>query len=379
MDIEILYNGTVCEGINKRFGFFSWPTIAKLNDGTLAVVCSGYRMHHICPFGKVVICYSKDEGKTWTYPAPIMDTPLDDRDSGICIFGDKVIVTSFNTDIDYDAKWIKVDEVSGWQFDWLKENLSLEHMDFIEEYLKLIPKEEEERYLGSSYLISEDGGYHFGKRHMIDITAPHGPIVLNNGELLYVGQDYWGNESSTSSNKAHGRNEIKAMKSCDGINWSEPVNIELPVKTDIKAFTEPHAAQLKTGRIVVQLRANSDAGMSIWQCYSDDNAKSFTKPYPLGINGGPPHLICDSDGDLISSYGDRRKPFSQKVMISGDGGESWESFTLRSDSPVIDMGYPATVELEKGKYMTVYYQRKEKDAPASILYTVWRKVDKRRD
>ena len=37
-----------------------------------------------------------------------------------------------------------------------------------------------------------------------------------------------------------------------------------------------------------------------------------------------------------------------------------------------DLGYPATVELDDGSLMTVYYQKYEDDANCSILYTRWR-------
>lgn len=77
----------VCANPDSAFRYFAWPTVAYLPDGTLAMTASGFRLAHICPFGKAVICYSKDEGATWTRPAPVIDTPLDDRDAGITAFG----------------------------------------------------------------------------------------------------------------------------------------------------------------------------------------------------------------------------------------------------------------------------------------------------
>ena len=70
------------------------------------MVASGFRMKHVCPFGKVVISYSDDEGKTWTRPTVVMDTPLDDRDAGILPFGENsVIITSFNNTVNMQRKW----------------------------------------------------------------------------------------------------------------------------------------------------------------------------------------------------------------------------------------------------------------------------------
>ena len=69
--------------------YFGWPTVARLQNGKLAVVASGFRLEHVCPFGKAVISYSEDEGEHYTAPAPVIDTVLDDRDGGILAFGER--------------------------------------------------------------------------------------------------------------------------------------------------------------------------------------------------------------------------------------------------------------------------------------------------
>ena len=71
-----IYHGTIAES-ERTLGGFNWPSIARLSDGRLAVVSSGFRLAHVCPFGKVTIQYSSDEGITWTPPAVILDSPLD--------------------------------------------------------------------------------------------------------------------------------------------------------------------------------------------------------------------------------------------------------------------------------------------------------------
>ena len=39
---------TIIENKNSVFNYFGWPTIERLNETTLAVVCSGYRLRHVC-------------------------------------------------------------------------------------------------------------------------------------------------------------------------------------------------------------------------------------------------------------------------------------------------------------------------------------------
>ena len=93
---------------NSKHNYFAWPTVARLKDGTIAVGASGFRFFHICPFGKAVISYSRDGGKTYSLPAPVIDTPLDDRDAGICPFGESgVIFTSFNNTADKSIVFAK--------------------------------------------------------------------------------------------------------------------------------------------------------------------------------------------------------------------------------------------------------------------------------
>ena len=71
----------------SEHNYFGWPTVERLKNGRIAVVASGFRLHHVCPFGKTVMAVSEDEGETYTLPMPVIDTVLDDRDGGILAFG----------------------------------------------------------------------------------------------------------------------------------------------------------------------------------------------------------------------------------------------------------------------------------------------------
>ena len=59
-------HGVVCRLPGERFGYFAWPTVARMDDGTLLVVSSGLRSEHVCPFGKTVLNVSRDDGRTWS-------------------------------------------------------------------------------------------------------------------------------------------------------------------------------------------------------------------------------------------------------------------------------------------------------------------------
>jgi hypothetical protein len=63
--------------------YLGWATLAQTRAGELIAAFSGDRDAHVCPWGKTQIVRSADQGRTWSLPQTITNTPLDDRDAGI--------------------------------------------------------------------------------------------------------------------------------------------------------------------------------------------------------------------------------------------------------------------------------------------------------
>src|SRR5260221_13336570 len=55
--------------------YHGWPTVTRRRNGHLALVVSGGREGHICPFGRVEMMVSQDQGATWHWPPTILDSP----------------------------------------------------------------------------------------------------------------------------------------------------------------------------------------------------------------------------------------------------------------------------------------------------------------
>ena len=91
----IAQHGVVASYPDQFLGYFGWPTVTRMEDGTLVVAASGLRNYHVCPFGRTIICMSNDDGQTWTPPRVINDTPLDDRDASIGSLGGNKLVLSW--------------------------------------------------------------------------------------------------------------------------------------------------------------------------------------------------------------------------------------------------------------------------------------------
>ncbi len=349
----------IMENPHSKHNYFAWPTVTRLQNGKIAVVASGYRLRHICPFGKMVISYSENEGETYTAPAPIIDTPLDDRDGGILAFGEKdVIVTSFTNTVEFQRKRKSADAYN-------------------HSYLDKVTFEEEEKYLGPTFRISHDCGVTFDREvYTSPVTSPHGPCELPDGTVLWVGRI----SNRRADFAAPEMNRLCAYKiNMDGS--SEYVGSIENVEEDGTqlSYYEPHAICLDSGKIICHIRTENEAGkepmFTVFQTESDDGGKTWTKPAAIldRMAGAPPHILKTKSGMLISSYAYREEPSSVKVAFSRDGGETWDADHLICvNGKGWDMGYPSTVELKDGSFLTVFYAHPEEDAPAVIMQQKWK-------
>ena len=330
---------------NSKHNYFAWPTVARLKDGTIAVGASGFRFFHVCPFGKAVISYSRDGGKTYSLPAPVIDTPLDDRDAGICPFGKSgVIFTSFNNTADMQRE-------------------NSDGNKYVDAYINSITKEDENKYLGSTFRISKDNGITFGEIMHSPISCPHGPTELRDGTILWAGTDFY---------DVKGGIQIRKLNTESGeTELISSFNLE---NEDVY-LNEPHLIELADGRLICHIRAENDVKFTMYQSVSDDKGKTWTYPERIldETGGAPPHLFMHSSGILISTYGRRKMPYGIMAMLSTDNGKTWiKDIRLYENKITDDIGYPSTVELEDGSLLTVFYASEFEDEHCEIMQVKWR-------
>ena len=363
MKIKILQDARVImSNRDSRHNNFAWPTVARLKNGKIAVTASGYRLYHICPFGKAVMITSEDEGKTFSPLQTVIDTPLDDRDAGICPFGESgVIVTSFNNTRQMQKNWAR---------SVYMDRKTEEEIKYIESYIDNVTDEQEAKYLGSTYKVSYDNGVTFGEVMRTVVNCPHGPIELSDGSLLYVGTD------STGNDKPRGYNGITVAKLTPGTKGEIIGRIDIIPEGD---SWEPHAVQLPDGTILCHIRvqryrSGEELLFSTYQSESHDGGYTWTPPHKLlsDHGGAPAYLMLHSSGAVISVYGYRQYPYAIKAMISFDGGKTWDIDHVLYEQPhSADIGYPATVELKDGSLMTVFYAKVHEMSPAEIYSVKW--------
>ena len=73
------------------------------------------------------------------------------------------------------------------------------------------------------------------------------------------------------------------------------------------------------------------------------------------------------------SYSYRRIPFGNQVRISNDEGITWSPpATISADGLTSDLGYPSTVELSNGSFLSVWYEVLKGSDLAQLRQARWR-------
>ncbi|MCB1229776.1 MAG: exo-alpha-sialidase [Verrucomicrobiae bacterium] len=331
--------------------YHGWSTVCRRKNGELILTWSGRREAHVCPFGTVEMMRSRDGGKSWTFPRTLLDSAIDDRDSG-CLETAKgsLIVTTFSS-LAYDDYY-------------LKKGTHADDPRWMAAHQRLPSDEARKAELGEWALRSTDGGVSWSERIHTIANSPHGPIQLSDGRLLYPGKELW----------TEGKRIGVAVSENDGQSWSWLADI--PTREGDNAETgyhELHGVECASGKLLVQIRNHNAANKGeTLQTESTDGGKTWSVPHPIGVWGLPSHLLKLSDGRLLMSYGHRRKPFGNQARISEDEGATWsEPMTISGDGVSGDLGYPSTVQLDDGSLVTVWYENLADSPRAQLRQARW--------
>ena len=325
--------------------YHGWPTMIRRQNGELLVVCSGGRETHVCPFGRVELIRSADNGATWTYARTILDGEIDDRDAGIVETGQGTLLATTFTSLAYEPglkkatvaaeqgrATMKPDQLARWQ---------AAH--------RRLTDEERPKQLGCWMLRSENGGRSWSPAYRVPVNSPHGPVNLSDGRLFYAGVTLWADERRVEA----------CVSEDDGKTWN-PVS-EIPTRSgdDSSKYHELHAVEAADGRLIVQIRNHNSANSGeTLQTHSTDGGKTWAEPHSIGVWGLPSHLLRISDDRLLMTYGHRRAPLGNQARISTDNAQTWsEPMIIHGDATSGDLGYPSTVEVAASHFVTVWYEK----------------------
>ncbi len=317
---------TVTTGV----GYF--PVAIPLKNGDVLAVIRGGAAH-IGVKGRLDLVRSSDKGKTWSAPWTAVDGEFDDRNPAMGQLADGTIVLAYAIASGYDE--------SGLRF----------------------PSREKRVFDGVYLVFSKDNGKTWSKPvrdaaiHNFyankGLVSPYGKIVqLKDGTVLMAVYFEFFDER---------KNESYMFRSKDGgKTWGEPVRLG-------EHMNETGIAVLRDGRVLAALRSEKGANLSISE--SKDQGRTWSKPVQVTADSEhPADLIQLRDGRVLMVFGERNAPRGVHALISADG-RTWDNakpIVLADDAPNGDCGYPSSVEVEKGKIVTLYYQVDDlKNVPAS--------------
>ena len=418
--------------ISVDLTFHGWPSITMDENGHLYAVCSA-RLRHSLPIGCNVLFKSTDGGTTWSDPVIIHDTPMDDRDTGIEYLGNgKILITFFTTGVEkasngtYQTRFLKEGQTittkdgytivgvagdTGWHEQepaWASKLIAYWQTCNLADLMS-----------GFKCMISNDYGKSWSvfKKYDTPVSAPHGAIKLSSGELLYVGHS--------------NQNRIFAyVSNNDGRTWT--LKSTVAVGTPY-SMMEPHVVELPDGRLIAAMRVNlskvtidgvvytgkdvggfDENGIGVFESngkyyritrdkvvteldekpetlysgcvyitHSDDGGATWSEARPVIdrngklANGYPPEFTVTPEGTVVLSYAVREYgDFTVCATYSFDNGETWEApVTLRvsstSETVWTDHGYPSTVYLGDGEFITIFYEDYNRKNRGILYYTKW--------
>lgn len=305
----------------------AFPDACRLHDGDIAVVFYAGYAHVSYPNaeyptgGKICMTRSADEGRTWSEPVVIYDDECDNRDPHISQLSNGTLICSFFS-LQYNDK---------------------SHQGF-----------------GAQIICSYDGGQTWGSKAEFIQTdtedwycsapvreMPDGTCIL---PVYHQGKDgAWGG----------------IVRSHD---WGKTWSREIPIGKDSGLFlpAETDVIMLQDNSLYAALRGDQDKHMQF--STSHDLGLTWSPVQDIGFIGHAPHFNRLSTGEILLAY----RGFSNGIThthlrVSRDEGETWVGPYLID---TVGGAYPATVELNDGSVLVVYYEEGAGSAVRALRFRV---------
>jgi hypothetical protein len=290
---------TVCSD-GGAGGYEAFPDVCRLADRRLQCIFYASYTHVGIPNerwprgGKIGVCWSKDEGRTWSEPETLFDSPADDRDPSITQLKDGRLICSFFTSA--GAQVIEARAPAG---PW-----------------------------SAPRLLGEGLGVSSPVRELSDGT-------------LIVGTYFEKDANAYGS----------TIRSLDrGQSWEAPVTIDnagqyLDAETDV--------IELKNGELYAALRGGQ--GSTVDWSRSRGSRAILGQAQPLGFVGHCPYLHRAATGEIVLAYRqpERKGPPTARRCGSAGTKRGWSQAIL-VDSVI--GAYPSMVNLKDGSVLIVYYE-----------------------
>ena len=341
-------------------GSVAWAGVARSKRGTLLVAFNAGYWHVSAPTpfvmpaakvefyrsigmprdvvaptgGRIMFVRSEDEGRTWSKPQTLADTPADDRQAGLLALPNGTVLASFFTSLG---------EVNPWG----------------------------DPALFSHTLIARsfDDGRTWEKRPRLiqqrsaspfNGEAADGPAVLRkDGSILLTAYGYL----PASEHNKHTAAGLYTSGN-HGRTWK--------LLSIVKAghdLEESHTVELPDGRLVMISRPEGDL------CWSRDGGRTWTPLVTFGMRIFAPTLYVLRDGTLLCLHGSYAPGNGGlRAIFSTDGGQTWIA-PAKDHGFLVDnaYGYGAGATLPDGSLYIIYQNtgsHRTEDANANSLLSL---------
>jgi hypothetical protein len=307
-------------------GYF--PVALRLQDGRIAVVLRG-GAPHLGIKGRLDMVFSADEGRTWTKPSLVIDSPEDDRNPALGQAKDGTLIVGYLRTGSYDDKGKydpKLKKTSTW------------------------------------VTRSHDGGKTWSESTEIDVSdlewgSPFSRILtLPDGAMLMP--IYGGAVRKPGEQVADTDNSYLYRSTDSGKTWQRFAT------PGPKRFNETAIVRLASGKLLAAMRTR--AGGEVWLVDGSEDGRTWDEPRKLTpAKVHPADLLLLPDKRVLLVTGYRVGPFGARGLLGdAEGRFDWDNrFILVNDAVSSDCGYPSSVLLKDGKVLTVYYATKSKEHP----------------
>ncbi len=296
----------------------AFPDVCRLANGDIFVVFYAGKGHVTLPSaeaptgGAVYGMRSTDEGRTWSEPFLVIDTPEDDRDPHVCqLANGDLLVTFFTRSVQKKGdKSLEVGKV------WVVRSTDNgQTWDTSPTPVAPTPYDD---YEGVPSVFESSPPMQLKGKHVI--LPVYGTVSPEHYETA-------------------------VMHSTDfGRTWGDASRVDPEQSAGFSyGFCEACVTRLANGRLIILMRP----GMH--QAYSDDEGYTWTKATRLPHRGDAPTVIRTRDDILVVAH---RHP-GTAVSISTDDGATW-SAPWQIDT--VGGAYPGLAELDDGSIICIYYE-----------------------
>jgi len=307
-----LKNGDWLVGFSAGYWHASPPTPLRFLPKTIEEYHKmGLPADIVAPTGgRAMIIRSPDEGKTWSKPMTLIDTPDDDRHPAWVELPDGTLLCSLFT-------------YPGVEFaDFVNQPENAHRTVIIRSFDHGKTWDKQKVRPPSPFLADESDGPM--------ILLQDGSVLLTISGVLTEG----------------GPARAAVFTSQDrGTNWKLLSTIKADHDLD-----EANATQLPDGRLVLMARPEGDI------CWSRDQGHTWTAPMTFGMRMYAPSLYVQSDGALVCLHGSYAPGHGGlRLIFSTDGGRTWIA-PAKDHGFLVDncYGYGKAMQLPDGSLFVTY-------------------------